>query len=78
MKLKNLSFSKLWVLGVFVFFACGEDDPTPPMMDTSFYATQLGGETMVPDPDNPGQMVEQGFFEPPHGSDKYGLGDRFK
>jgi hypothetical protein len=62
MKLKNLSFSKLWVLGVFVFFACGEDDPTPPMMDTSFYATQLGGETMVPDPDNPGQMVEQGFL----------------
>ncbi|GMQ27838.1 hypothetical protein [Algoriphagus confluentis] len=61
MNLKNYSFAKLWVLGVFVFFACGEDEPMPPM-DTSFYSTELGGETMVQDPNNPGQMIEQGFL----------------
>jgi hypothetical protein len=42
-----------------------EEMPAPPMMeepDDSFYATALGGETMVQDPLNSSQMIEQGFL----------------
>lgn len=46
--------------------SCKEDEmPTPPVTeepDDSFYATQLGGETMVQDPLNQSQMIEQGFL----------------
>lgn len=45
------------VLGAFSFTSCSkDDDPAPP---ASIYA-RLGGTTMVEDPDNPGQMIEQG------------------
>lgn len=46
------------VLGAFSFSSCSKDDdaPAPP---ASIYA-RLGGTTMVNDPDNPGQMIEQG------------------
>src|SRR6476660_8409683 len=46
------------VFGAFTFTSCSSDsnDPAPP---ASIYA-RLGGTTMVSDPDNPGQMIEQG------------------
>ncbi len=45
-----------------VFSSCDRDDGPDPIMDDSFYSTQLGGETMVADPMNSGQMIEQGFL----------------
>ena len=45
------------VIGGFTFTSCSkDDDPAPP---ASIYQ-RLGGTTMVSDPDNPGQMIEQG------------------
>ena len=46
------------VLGALTFTSCSkdDDDPVPP---ASIYE-RLGGTTMVPDPDNAGQMIEQG------------------
>ncbi|MEO5776871.1 MAG: hypothetical protein ABIQ27_08195 [Flavobacterium sp.] len=45
------------VLGAVCFTSCSkDDDPAPP---ASIYA-RLGGTTLVADPDNPGQMIEQG------------------
>ncbi|MGC4041115.1 MAG: hypothetical protein QM710_10110 [Flavobacterium sp.] len=45
------------VFGVLGFVSCSssDDDPAP----ASIYE-RLGGTTMVSDPDNPGQMIEQG------------------
>lgn len=58
--------SKVWLLAtmsvlVLGFSSCDEDEMPEPM-DTSFYATKLGGETKVADPLNSGQTVEQGFL----------------
>ena len=42
--------------------SCRQDNavtPDPPATTASIYA-RLGGSTMVPDPDNKGQMIEQG------------------
>ncbi|WP_293894947.1 hypothetical protein [Flavobacterium sp.] len=45
------------VLGAFTVTSCSKDDnPAPP---ASIYA-RLGGTTLVSDPDNAGQMIEQG------------------
>lgn len=45
------------VFGALALTSCSkDDDPAPP---ASIYA-RLGGTTMVADPDNPGQMIEQG------------------
>lgn len=60
--MKNLSKFALCalVIGATVFTSCNNDDdnnePTPPQ---SIYA-RLGGTTLVADPRNPGQMIEQG------------------
>lgn len=62
--MKNRKWSLfLFLLGTTVILnACDREDSPPPMVDESFYALQLGGETKVDDPLNPGQMVEQGFL----------------
>ncbi len=52
-----------FILGLGVLLSsCKDDDPMPDPVDDSFYATKLGGETRVADPDNSGQMIEQGFL----------------
>ncbi|WP_194778131.1 globin family protein [Pararhodonellum marinum] len=65
MKNLNRLCCLLLIGAVFSFSACNSDDSPgmmPPEMDESFYATQLGGETMVTDPNNPNQMIEQGYL----------------
>jgi len=44
------------VLGTFAFTSCSKDSSSAP---ASIY-NRLGGTTLVADPDNPGQMIEQG------------------
>ena len=60
--MKNLSKFALMALfiasGTFVT-SCSDDDDNTPMEPASLYA-KLGGTTMVADPNNPGQMIEQG------------------
>lgn len=55
-------FSKLalgaLVLGATFFTACSSDDDSQPQ--TASIYERLGGTTLVADPDNPGQMIEQG------------------
>lgn len=46
------------VIGAFAFVSCSDDDDTAPA-PASIYE-RLGGTTLVADPDNPGQMIEQG------------------
>ncbi|EIM76774.1 hypothetical protein A3SI_08666 [Nitritalea halalkaliphila LW7] len=60
----NYWLASFVVGSLLVFSSCSDDDPMdPPMMeDDSFYATMLGGTTLVPDPDNPGQQIQQGFL----------------
>ncbi|WP_269226792.1 hypothetical protein [Flavobacterium eburneipallidum] len=41
------------------FISCDKDDDAPAPVKASIY-TRLGGTTMVADPDNSGQMIEQG------------------
>ena len=55
------NFSKLALLALFItsgafVTSCSDDDSAKPK---SLYA-KLGGTTMVADPNNPGQMIEQG------------------
>lgn len=57
------NFSKLALLALFIasgafVTSCNDDDDQAPE-PTSLYA-KLGGTTMVADPNNPGQMIEQG------------------
>lgn len=58
------NFSKI-TLGVLLmasaaFTSCSDDnDPEPEPVEASIY-TRLGGTTMVTDPENSGQMIEQG------------------
>ena len=59
----KIAFGAL-LLGTAAFFgSCNDDDdpiyPTPTAETPSIYA-RLGGTTMVSDPNNPGQMIEQG------------------
>ncbi len=56
-------FSKL-TLGVLLvasatLVSCNNDDDAAPAAEASIYA-RLGGTAMVADPDNSGQMIEQG------------------
>lgn len=57
------NFSKLALLALFiasgVFVTSCNDDDDQASEPTSLYA-KLGGTTMVADPNNPGQMIEQG------------------
>lgn len=54
---KNLKFALgALVLGAFTLASCSSDNNDAP---ASIYE-RLGGTTMVSDPDNPGQMIEQG------------------
>lgn len=66
MKKTNLWLMAALLMFTFGLMSCDRDDtPEPPMMDEpddSFYATALGGETMVQDPLNSGRMIEQGFL----------------
>lgn len=60
MKSKSI-LTKVWLFaGLMAFSSCEKDEM--PAVDDSFYSTKLGGEVMVADPLNPGQMVEQGFL----------------
>ncbi|MDN3670212.1 hypothetical protein QWY93_12845 [Echinicola jeungdonensis] len=53
----------LFLMGtILVFSSCNDEEMDPPMEDDSFYATKLGGEEMVPDPANEGEMIEQGYL----------------
>ena len=57
------NFSKLALLALFItsgafVTSCNDDDDQAPE-PSSLYA-KLGGTTMVADPNNPGQMIEQG------------------
>jgi hypothetical protein len=59
----NLSKMALcaFVFGAGLFASCSKDDDAPIVIPQpqSIYA-RLGGTTMVPDPDNDGQMIEKG------------------
>ena len=55
------NFSKLALMALFIasgslFTSCSDDDSAAPQ---TLYQ-KLGGTTMVADPNNPGQMIEQG------------------
>ena len=56
------NFSKLALMALFIasgslFTSCSDDDKTP---EPQTLYQKLGGTTMVADPNNPGQMIEQG------------------
>lgn len=57
-------FSKLalcaLVIGASVFTSCSDDDETQAAPEKPSIYARLGGTTMIADPDNPGQMIEQG------------------
>lgn len=57
------NFSKITLSVLLVssaaFTSCSKDDDPAPEVKASIY-TRLGGTTMVADPDNSGQMIEQG------------------
>lgn len=59
--MKNFSRITLSVLLVAsaTLISCDNDDDPAPMAEASIY-DRLGGTTMVADPDNSGQMIEQG------------------
>jgi hypothetical protein len=42
------------------FISCSNDDDTPAPVEKASIYTRLGGTAMVADPDNSGQMIEQG------------------
>src|SRR6186713_857687 len=46
-------------VGALTLTSCSRDDDDGPTVTPSIYE-RLGGTTMVADPDNPGQMIEQG------------------
>jgi len=55
----------MWIVMLGTLLGACQDDPmdiTPEPVDESFYATKLGGETKVTDPDNSGMMIEQGYL----------------
>uniref|UniRef100_UPI00404B2A7E hypothetical protein n=1 Tax=Flavobacterium sp. TaxID=239 RepID=UPI00404B2A7E len=61
--MKNVSklalFAWLLVSGIAITSCSNDDDGTPTPQELSLYE-KLGGTTMVSDPNNPGQMIEQG------------------
>jgi len=56
-KISKITLSVLFVASA-TLTSCNNDDDSP-MVKTSIY-NRLGGTTMVADPDNSGQMIEQG------------------
>ncbi|GJM34676.1 MAG: hypothetical protein DHS20C18_36770 [Saprospiraceae bacterium] len=58
MNLRIASLMVVMVLSIFSFSACNNDDDSPDPEPTLY--EKLGGTTMVSDPANPGQMIEQG------------------
>ncbi|UCS91544.1 hypothetical protein KZP23_12325 [Echinicola marina] len=63
MKKLNQLMAFMLLMTLVVFSSCKDDDDVmPPEVDDSFYATKLGGEEMVADPDNEGQMIEKGYL----------------
>ena len=62
MKKVNYWLASVLIGTMAAFSSCSDDNDEPMMMDDSFYAVQLGGETRVADPDNPNQTIEQGFL----------------
>ena len=60
--ISKIAFGALLVGTAAFFGSCNDDDDPiviPPTPTPSIYA-RLGGTTMVADPNNPGQMIEQG------------------
>lgn len=53
-----LAFSALSILAGAFVASCNDDDDNTPSTPSLY--TRLGGTTMVADPNNPGQMIEQG------------------
>lgn len=54
----KITFSVLLVTST-ALLSCSSDDETKPIVKATIYE-RLGGTTMVADPDNDGQMIEQG------------------
>jgi hypothetical protein len=60
--ISKIAFGALLVGTAVFFISCNDDDDPiciPPTPTPSIYA-RLGGTSMVSDPNNPGQMIEQG------------------
>ena len=55
----KFAFVLLFAGTVGCFVSCNDDDDTMMPAETTLYQ-KLGGTTMVADPNNPGQMIEQG------------------
>lgn len=63
MKKLNQFSIYLLLMTVVLFASCNDDDKMAQQpVDDSFYATKLGGEMKVEDPDMPGQKIEQGYL----------------
>ena len=54
---KTVIFALFFSAGALFVSSCSDDDDSTP---TPSLYTRLGGTTMVSDPNNPGQMIEQG------------------
>ncbi|MGO4772582.1 hypothetical protein ACEN2I_13040 [Flavobacterium sp. W22_SRS_FK3] len=59
MKIYSKITLSVLLLSSAAFTSCSNDDDPAPEVKASIY-TRLGGTTMVADPDNSGQMIEQG------------------
>lgn len=59
MKKTTLLFGAILLMGSFVFTSCKDDEKTVTPAAPTLYE-KLGGTTMVTDPANPSQMIEQG------------------
>ncbi|MFD2602579.1 hypothetical protein [Flavobacterium suzhouense] len=55
----KITLSTLLISSV-AFTSCSNDDDTPKGVEQATIYERLGGTTMVADPDNEGQMIEQG------------------
>lgn len=54
----KIAFALLFAGSAAFFISCNSDDESTPAAPTLYQ--KLGGTTMVADPNNPGQMIEQG------------------
>lgn len=59
-KFSKLALCALVLGGSMFFTSCNDDDETPAAPAKPSIYARLGGTTMVADPDNAGQMIEQG------------------
>ncbi|RZK09162.1 MAG: hypothetical protein EOO46_13855 [Flavobacterium sp.] len=59
-KISRIALCAMTLTAGAVMVSCGDDDTTtPPPVEKTLYQ-KLGGTTKVADPNNPGQMIEQG------------------